>query len=270
MEIVYIILIIVVLLVFISIIYSHFKIDISFYNIKNKKIDKSIKMIFLSDLHNRDITDKLIKIINDEKPDIVIYGGDMINEDLKEINNFINLVNKNNIKSYYVYGNHEESLSNESINSYTNIIKDKTILLNNIYNNISNNIVLYGLDSDIDCYLNFHKLGLNKEYINNKLGNIDLNKFNILVAHNPLEFDSYVKSGYDLVLSGHVHGGLFMVPIFGALLSPDYTFFPKYNSGKYQKDSTTMIVSRGLGYSKRLHFRINNPAEVVVININKE
>ena len=123
-------------------IYSHFKIDISFYNIKNKKIDKSIKMIFLSDLHNRDITDKLIKIINDEKPDIVIYGGDMINEDLKEINNFINLVNKNNIKSYYVYGNHEESLSNESINSYTNISKDKTILLNNIYNNISNNIVL--------------------------------------------------------------------------------------------------------------------------------
>ena len=250
-------------------IYSHFKIDITFYNIKNKKIDKNIKMIFLSDLHNRNFSDKLIKIINDQKPDIVLYGGDMVNENLDETKHFIELLDKNKIKSYYIYGNHEYSLE-DSIDEYTNIVKDKTILVNNDKVKLSNNIIMYGLYSELERYLRFKKLGLDKEYIENKLGKIDKSRFNLLVAHNPLEFDSYVDAGYDLVLSGHVHGGLVEIPFIGALFSPDYTFFPKYHRDSYKKGDTTMIVSRGIGYSKRLHFRINNPPEVVVINLTSK
>ena len=85
-----------------------------------------------------------------------------------------------------------------------------------------------------------------------------------------MEFDSYVDTKADLVLSGHVHGGLIILPLIGALFSPDYTFFPKYYKDSYTKDNTKMIVSRGLGYSARIPIRINNPGEVVIINLMKE
>ena len=72
------------------------------------------------------------------------------------------------------------------------------------------------------------------------------------------------------MLSGHVHGGLIRLPLLGPVLSPDYTFFPKYSQGIYKKNNTQMIVSRGLGFSRRLPFRIFNNGEVVIINLNKE
>ena len=60
------------------------------------------------------------------------------------------------------------------------------------------------------------------------------------------------------------------LPIIKGVLSPNYTLFPTYDAGEYNKGKTKMIVSRGLGFSKRLPFRINNPAEVVVINLKKD
>ncbi len=249
---------------------SYVKLDITRYNIKSNKIDKNLKIIFLSDLHNRDLKDKLIKIIHKEKPDIVIHGGDMVNESLSEIENFINLYDGIKYKNYYIFGNHETKLEDDLI-EYRKLIEKKKI--NYIFNSkekLTNNINLYGLVSELECYQKFHKLCLSKEYIEDKIGLLDKNKFNILVAHNPLEFDSYVNYGADLVLSGHVHGGLIVLPIFGALLSPDYTFFPKYSMGEYNKGKTKMIVSRGLGFSKRIPIRINNNGEVVVITLMKE
>ena len=85
-----------------------------------------------------------------------------------------------------------------------------------------------------------------------------------------MEYNSYIEYGSNLVLSGHVHGGLIRLPLIGALLSPDYTFFPRYSEGLYEKNNTKMIVSRGLGYSRRLKIRINNNFEIVVINLMKE
>ena len=267
METIYIIIVLIILIIGISIIYSHIKIDISIYNIYNiynNKIDKDIKIIYLSDLHNRDIINKLINIINNIKPDIIIFGGDMINEYIKETNNFYKLIELlDNKNIYYTFGNHEEQLIDNEKKEYLDIINKSNIyLLNNKYIDLSKNIKLYGLNNGIETYLKFKKTGLTKEYIQKKLGSFDNKHFNILIAHNPLEFSSYVDTNADLVLSGHVHGG-----VIRGLLSPDYSFFPKYYSGMYKKNNTKMIVSRGLGYSKRIPFRLFNPAEVVVINI---
>ena len=142
--------------------------------------------------------------------------------------------------------------------------------MNNKTIKLSNNINLIGFNSDLDTYKKFHKLGLNKKIILDNINKIDLKKYNIMIAHNPLEFDSYVESKVDLVLSGHVHGGLARLPIIGGLLSPDYTFFPKYDFGMYIKDRTRMIVSRGIGYCKYIPFRIFNPGEVVIIDLIKD
>lgn len=102
------------------------------------------------------------------------------------------------------------------------------------------------------------------DYIVNKLGYLDSNEYNILLSHNPLYFDDYVKWRVDLIFSGHVHGGIIRLPFVGGILSPDRTFFPKYSSGKYSKNGTTMFVSRGLGGSA-IGFRLYNKPELLVV-----
>ena len=195
----------------------------------------------------------------------------MVNEDIKDTNNFIKLLSTlDKYKTYYTFGNHEKREEFDLENYINELKKHNIILFNDKSESISKNIFLYGLESDIEKYQKFNKPMLTKNYIENKLGNINKKKYNILIAHNPLEFKSYVESEYDLVLSGHVHAGLIRLPFLGALLSPDYTLFPKFSEGLYKKNNTSMIVSRGLGFSKRIPLRINNPGEVVIINLKGE
>jgi len=264
------ILIIVFIIILVIVLSSYFKLDITYYNIKNKKIDKNLKIMFLSDLHNRNLVNKINDILKKENVDLIILGGDMIQDSLYESDNYIKLIDSlENETLYYIYGNHEEHMKLKD--EYTSLIKTKKlVLLNNKHIKLSNNIILYGLDSPQEKYLNFGKKALTKEYIFSELGELDSKRFNLLIAHNPLEFDSYVESNYDLVLSGHVHGGIIILPFIGGLLSPDLTFFPKYYKGKYTKNNTSMIVSRGLGFSKKVPFRFLNSGEVVIINLMKE
>lgn len=93
--------------------------------------------------------------------------------------------------------------------------------------------------------------------------------FTVLLSHRPELFDLYVDSGIDLVFSGHAHGGQFGLPFVGGLVTPNQGFFPKYDAGRFDKDNTTMIVSRGVGNSL-IPFRINNPPEVVVVELKMQ
>ena len=95
---------------------------------------------------------------------------------------------------------------------------------------------------------------------------IDKDKFNILLSHNPLYFETYEKWGADLIFSGHIHGGLINIPFIGGLLSPERKLFPKYSGGDYNINDSKMIVSRGLGYST-INLRVFNNPEICVVEL---
>ena len=84
----------------------------------------------------------------------------------------------------------------------------------------------------------------------------------VLLAHSPMGFHAYAEWGADLVLSGHVHGGIVRLPAVGGILSPERCFFPEYTKGIYHHHSCYMNVSAGIG-----KFRLNNPAEFVCIDL---
>ena len=265
--------IIVISIIFIIlIIYSCNKIDITRYEIKDKKIDKNLKIMHLSDLHDRNITKRLEKIIQNENPDLIILSGDMINEYKGQQNNFYKLINiLEKYETYYTYGNHEENMKKNIRTKYDEKInKSKINIINNTSTQISKNIDLYGLDLDITYFEGWRKKKLTKEYIQEKIGEMDENKYNILIAHNPLMAYAYKETNADLVLTGHVHGGIIIVPFIGGLLSPEYKFFPKYYDKIHKIKNMTMVVSRGLGFSARVPLRMFNPAEVVIINLTKK
>ena len=90
--------------------------------------------------------------------------------------------------------------------------------------------------------------------------------FKILLSHRPELFDLYCENKMDLIFTGHAHGGQVRIPFIGGLVAPDQGLFPKYTSGYYTKDESTMYVSRGLGNSI-IPIRIFNRPEIVVVTL---
>lgn len=254
---------------------SYINIDISHYEIKNNKLNQkynNYKIMLLTDLHNRDITEKLIKIVNEENPNIIVMSGDMINEKVEGFDNFFNLCEKLKDKTiYYVFGNHEENMSDEKQNEFIEKIKEKTnvILLNNDKVELDDSFTIYGFSHQVKYYLASTKEKIDLNYIEERIGKIDTNKFNLLISHDPLLYNLYSEYGFDMVLSGHLHGGIINIPFVGGLLSPDFTFFPKYYKGVNKIGNTNLVISRGLGYGYMIPIRVFNRGEVVIINLMK-
>jgi hypothetical protein len=90
--------------------------------------------------------------------------------------------------------------------------------------------------------------------------------FSILLSHRPERVSYYGGSRFDLVVSGHAHGGQIRIPgLVNGLYAPNQGFLPKYAGGVYDFDSSRMIVSRGL--AKSFIPRIFNPPEIVLISL---
>jgi predicted MPP superfamily phosphohydrolase len=91
--------------------------------------------------------------------------------------------------------------------------------------------------------------------------------YKILIAHRPEMIKHYKKYSFNLILSGHAHGGQVRIPgIMNGLYAPHQGLFPKYAGGMYKHGNLTHIVSRGLSVNPRLP-RIFNPPELVIISI---
>ena len=254
---------------------SYINIDVSHYEIKSDKLNQkynNYKIMLLTDLHNRDITEKLVKIVNEENPNIIVMSGDMINEKVDGFDNFFNLCEELKNKTvYYVFGNHEENMSDEKQNEFIEKIKEKTnvILLNNDKVQLDDSFTIYGFSHQVKYYLASTKEKIDLNYIEERIGKIDINKFNLLISHDPLLYNLYSEYGFDMVLSGHLHGGIINIPFVGGLLSPDFTFFPKYYKGVNKIGNTNLVISRGLGYGYMIPIRVFNRGEVVIINLMK-
>ena len=135
-------------------------------------------------------------------------------------------------------------------------------------------IVIYGLEIDREYYKRGKKTQMDVTYLQEKLGKADKNKFNILLAHNPEYFKAYAAWGADLVIAGHVHGGIMRLPLLGGVIAPSLALFPKYSGGLYEekadgKNVSTMILSNGLG-SHTIPVRIFNPGQLVVLELDSE
>ncbi|MBP0962944.1 MAG: metallophosphoesterase, partial [Oscillospiraceae bacterium] len=85
----------------------------------------------------------------------------------------------------------------------------------------------------------------------------------------PERFEEYIPYGFDLVVCGHTHGGLWRLPgIVEGFFATGQGLFPTYVGGKYEKDGCKMIVSRGLSKKHILIPRIFNRPEVVLVHIS--
>lgn len=243
--------------------------------ITSDKIPESFdgyKILQISDFHSRKFDDgnfKLIREIDKVEPDIIVLTGDMVTGNETDFTTFFNLVEElaKRYKMYFVPGNHEVVLSAASKQEFLDCFEKNniTFLDNNSVEIVKEgeSVNLYGLWYEKKYYTSQE---LTSEDIFNRIGESNSERYNILLAHQPKYFPLYQTWGADLILSGHIHGGMVRLPILGPLFSPDGELFPKYAEGQYVLENSTLIVSRGVGIGSR-GFRVLNRPELVLITL---
>ena len=232
------------------------------YKVTNSKNSSTLRIVQISDLHNASFgrdNKWLLDKVRKEKPDIIVITGDLVDSGHTDISTAVSLVDAltDIAPTYYVNGNHEpwlDAATEESL--YDSIEKAGAVLLMNTYTRLEGNIILAGLDDS----------SLNDNTLMEMLQNAEDDCYVILLAHEPQYINNYAAGGADLVLTGHVHGGQFRLPIAGGLLSPEHGFFPEYSEGLVRSGNTDMIISRGLGNSV-IPLRLFNRPEIVSVDI---
>jgi predicted MPP superfamily phosphohydrolase len=264
--------------------YSNFAINVSRFAQTSPKIEnETVKLVLLSDLHDHQFgknNSQLVALIKKEKPDIVLFCGDMVNSDTKNISRFIEFSKAitANFDTYMVLGNHEAMMPEPILAELKSTLFDIGVkLLNNESVSLTikdTQVKLYGATLPLYTYSGVEKSGepvypMTAEKLDAALGTPNPDEYNILLAHNPLFFPEYAKWGADLTLCGHIHGGLVRIPFVGGVLSPNGELFPKYDAGKFEIGSATMILSRGLA-EHIAPLRMFNPPEICVIEIGAD
>lgn len=267
---------------------DQYVITTSEYTIKSDKITNGFKIAVISDLHNMDFggsNKAVLDKISEGKPDIIAVVGDIIDESDTDITPALNVMN--NLPSiaptYYVAGNHDrlcplyesfkQSIMASGVSYLRTIDYGETFI-----SRAERKIIING---DRVALLGLHNYSTgeaeDKRYTRIMRDFCRKKCFKILLCHYPeyttwfFEQDKYYKYNFDLMLSGHTHGGVINIPFIGGIIAPNQGLFPEYCKGLYYIDKGNenpynMIITGGLGEDRRF-MRVNNFPEITFVNV---
>ncbi len=245
---------------------------------------KGLKIVHISDIHSGSFTNKqavmhgVEKILN-EKPDLILFTGDIVNDRATEMEEYMDVFNK--LKApmgvYSTLGNHD--YGDYVAWPYKGVSKDQNL----------ENLKKLHADMGWRLLMNEH-VPLQKdgaeialigiENWSNKArfpkhGRMDLAHpgtekypFKILMSHDPSHWDAQVRPDYpdvDLTLSGHTHGMQFGVEIPGFKWSPVQYMYKQWH-GLYEDGKQKLYVNPGYGFIG-YPGRVGVLAEITVIEL---
>lgn len=249
---------------------------------EDRREKQESRIIFLSDLHNKVYgcqNDILLEAIRKEKPELILIGGDMlIGKKNAPSNHALELIRQlpEIAPVYYALGNHEQRLKRD-VEKYGNVIyyykkelvKAGVHFLENASAEISlshKELRVTGLALPLGSYEKGKCASVSCREIERLVGLSDQTRYQVLLAHNPVFVPAYKEWGADLVLCGHLHGGVVRIPGWRGVITPRASLFPKYSGEMRREDNTAVVVSKGLG-THTVNLRLFNPAEVIVLHL---
>ena len=249
------------------------------YNFSTDKVPQNFngyKIVQLSDLHSKSFENNhsdLVKKVKKVKPDLIVFTGDLIDSDRYNEKTSLTLMEKlvQIAPVYYVTGNHE--WWSGKFNSLEDKLKDTGVhVMRNTVEEITigkDEIQIIGIDDPAKVNESYVERAIAEEDIKNAIKGLEEGvNFKILLSHRPELFSLYTQYEFDVVFSGHAHGGQVRIPFVGGLVAPNQGLFPEYSSGMHAVDKTTMIVNRGLGNSI-IPLRVFNRPEIVVVALKR-
>jgi len=243
------------------------------YIIESDKVSNTVTFALITDLHS----DKygkgqktLLNAVDEQSPDIVLLGGDIF-DDEKSYDNAETTIKylAEKYPCYYVTGNHEywsKDIDNilDIVESYGAVVLSgdcDTITIN------GESINICGVDDPAVVKYTKHGKGIERQ-MKESLKGVDTENYTILLSHRPELIDTYKEYDFDLVLSGHAHGGQWRIPgLINGIYVPNQGLFPQYAGGRYDYDTGTLIVSRGLARESTPIPRVFNRPELVIVKV---
>lgn len=252
---------------------SHYK--ISFYQETSRKVNGNLRIAVISDIHNREYGEQNTSLLSDLralKPDLILFPGDMVIREQDDYQAVLDLITESAsiAPCYGVLGNHEsERIYYNADKALPERFENAGLhLLRNACEKIRigrSTVQLFGVEGTA---YGFEEYG-GRDFMDKAA--VDPDAYCIVMAHIPILFESQLSEyAFDLGIAGHVHGGIVRLPFIGGLYTHEEGLFPKLCVGKYVlSNRQSLIISAGLGDSKLFPPRINNPPELVVIDVNR-
>ena len=238
------------------------------YALSENPNKQRMTIALITDLHAcyyGDNQQTLIKALNKHQPDVILLGGD-IYDDRQPFDNADNLLAQlpSIAPTYYVDGNHENWLPSAE---YQDVLQRVTA---------HGVTVLHGKSAQLpDSNVYIHGVadphsGHFEQDLQAVTQHLNPDDFNILLSHRPELIDTYRHYDFDVILSGHAHGGQWRLPLLvNGLYAPGQWIFPKYAGGVYSfENGKTLIVSRGLARESTKVPRIFNRPELVFLTLS--
>ena len=239
------------------------RLEVDVYTIASPKVQNQVTLAVATDLHDSFFGEnqrELIAAIRAEAPDALLLVGDMC-ETPDEMDGVRALVEGlvGEIPILYTTGNHEcQGSEDKQIKAAlremgATVLEGDSVELGGIR--------IAGTDDPLCLTLADWQAQIEGCRAQD-------DTFTVLMAHRPERVDSYA-TGFDLVVSGHAHGGQICIPgLLDGLWAPNQGWFPEYTSGLYPLEEGQLAVSRGL--CKSAIPRLFNRPELMILHIVPE
>jgi hypothetical protein len=224
-----------------------------------------LKIVQISDIHagsfiSTSHMEEAIKIVMEQKADIIFFTGDLVNNEATEAIPFIDIFStlKAPLGVYSTLGNHDygDYITWDSAEAKAKNLQD----LKNIHHKLGwklmmNEHVALKTGEDEIAILGIENWGGNfkfPKYGDLKKAYAGTEKYpvKLLLSHDPSHWDKQVSKDYkdiDITFSGHTHGFQFGIEIPGFKWSPSQYVYKQW-AGLYSKDNQHVYVNRGLGF----------------------
>ena len=238
------------------------------YDIETPKVEREVRLGVVSDLHGIAYGEKqrrLLEKIKQAKPDAILLPGDILDDKISWEGSWdlLRAVGRE-YPCYFSAGNHE--FRNAAVAELKSLIRAYGVqALEGDVQKLclkGQTIAVGGYDnSQFEPYENDWEAQRERCFAQRPKG-----CFGVLLCHRPEYTADFRRSGYDLVVSGHAHGGQWRLPgLINGLYAPGQGLLPKYAGGLYDLGKTKLVVSRGLRQDYLP--RVFNPPEVVLVRL---
>ncbi len=239
------------------------------YTVESDKVTTPIRLVVVADYHGCDYGlygADLVRQVEVLAPDAILLPGDMFSadRDCSDELQFFRLLDGVAF-TYYVTGNHE--YWEQDVPALLGLIEATGVT---VLDQSCVSLVVDGQRINICGIPDPYAYVDTQAALKRAVEDIDHPAFTVLLAHRPELIDKYAATeAFDLVVSGHAHGGQVRIPfLVNGLYAPNQGWFPKYAGGCYEVDGTTLIVSRGLSTQQQMRVpRVFNRPELVVVEL---
>ncbi len=242
-----------------------------------------IKLAQISDIHSGSFFNKTavkggVEMLMNEKPDLVFFTGDLVNNETKEVRDYIDIFNK--VKAplgvFSVTGNHDYgdyqpwATKEAKAKNFKDLVQAHKLLGYKILMNEHRFIEIGGEKIAILGNENWGTKFSQHGKLDQAYNGTEEAAIKLLLSHDPSHWDAQVRKLYpdiDMMFAGHTHGFQFGVEIGNFKWSPSQYAYKQW-AGLYQEDNQYLYVNRGFGY---LGYpgRIGMPPELTIIELKR-